>query len=339
LWAFGAKKAFSSLFYLMARRAKFHYNQETLSFEKIELTFFALVKKVAVYLFTSLCGGFIAFLIFILFLESPQEKQLKKENIHMQAQYDLLQEQMNELQSLLTDLQQRDDNLYRVIFQADPILSEVRHRQMGNDQRYQALQNMSNSKIMVDITKQMDDLKRQTYIQFKSYDELIMLAKQNEQKLLCIPAIQPIYNKDLTRVASGYGMRIDPIYRTRKMHQGMDFTAPIGTEIFATGNGIVKEAGWRQGYGKCVKINHGFGYETLYAHMHKITARVGQSVKRGDVIGEVGNTGKSTGPHLHYEVHFKGTPVNPQNYYFLDLSPEEYDIMLQLSQNAGQVFD
>lgn len=323
----------------MARRAKFHYNQETLSFEKIELTFFALVKKVAVYLFTSLCGGFIAFLIFILFLKSPQEKQLKKENIHMQAQYDLLQEQMNELQSLLTDLQQRDDNLYRVIFQADPILSEVRHRQMGNDQRYQALQNMSNSKIMVDITKQMDDLKRQTYIQFKSYDELIMLAKQNEQKLLCIPAIQPIYNKDLTRVASGYGMRIDPIYRTRKMHQGMDFTAPIGTEIFATGNGIVKEAGWRQGYGKCVKINHGFGYETLYAHMHKITARVGQSVKRGDVIGEVGNTGKSTGPHLHYEVHFKGTPVNPQNYYFLDLSPEEYDIMLQLSQNAGQVFD
>ena len=257
----------------------------------------------------------------------------------MQAQYDLLQEQMNELQSLLTDVQQRDDNLYRVIFQADPILSEVRHRQMGNDQRYQALQNMSNSKIMVDITKQMDDLKRQTYIQFKSYDELIMLAKQNEQKLLCIPAIQPIYNKDLTRVASGYGMRIDPIYRTRKMHQGMDFTAPIGTEIFATGNGIVKEAGWRQGYGKCVKINHGFGYETLYAHMHKITARVGQSVKRGNVIGEVGNTGKSTGPHLHYEVHFKGTPVNPQNYYFLDLSPEEYDIMLQLSQNAGQVFD
>jgi len=339
LWAFGAKKAFSSLFYLMARRAKFHYNQETLSFEKIELTFFALVKKVAVYLFTSLCGGFIAFLIFILFLESPQEKQLKKENIHMQAQYDLLQEQMNELQSLLTDLQQRDDNLYRVIFQADPILSEVRHRQMGNDQRYQALQNMSNSKIMVSVTKQMDDLKRQTYIQFKSYDELIMLAKQNEQKLLCIPAIQPIYNKDLTRVASGYGMRIDPIYRTRKMHQGMDFTAPIGTEIFATGNGIVKEADWRQGYGKCVKINHGFGYETLYAHMHKITARVGQSVKRGDVIGEVGNTGKSTGPHLHYEVHFKGTPVNPQNYYFLDLSPEEYDIMLQLSQNAGQVFD
>jgi murein DD-endopeptidase MepM/ murein hydrolase activator NlpD len=339
LWAFGAKKAFSSLFYLMARRAKFHYNQETLSFEKIELTFFALVKKVAVYLFTSLCGGFIAFLIFILFLESPQEKQLKKENIHMQAQYDLLQEQMNELQSLLTDLQQRDDNLYRVIFQADPILSEVRHRQMGNDQRYQALQNMSNSKIMVSVTKQMDDLKRQTYIQSKSYDELIMLAKQDEQKLLCIPAIQPIYNKDLTRVASGYGMRIDPIYRTRKMHQGMDFTAPIGTEIFATGNGIVKEAGWRQGYGKCVKINHGFGYETLYAHMHKITARVGQSVKRGDVIGEVGNTGKSTGPHLHYEVHFKGTPVNPQNYYFLDLSPEEYDIMLQLSQNAGQVFD
>jgi murein DD-endopeptidase MepM/ murein hydrolase activator NlpD len=325
--------------FIMARRAKFHFNPETLSFEKIELTFFQIVKKIFIYLFSSACGGFIAFLIFLSFVDSPEEKQLKKENIHMQAQYNLLSQQMNDLQSLLTDLQQRDDNLYRVVFQADPILSEVRHRQIGNEQRYQALQDMSNSQMMTNITKQMDDLKRQTYIQSKSYDELILLAKSNEQKLLCIPAIQPVFNKDLTRVASGFGIRIDPVYRTRKMHQGMDFTAPTGTDIFVTGNGVVTKAGWMQGYGNCVQINHGFDYETLYAHMNKILVHVGQKVQRGDIIGEIGNTGKSTGPHLHYEVHFKDKPVNPQNYYFLDLSPEEYDKMLQLSQNAGQMFD
>ena len=168
---------------------------------------------------------------------------------------------------------------------------------------------------------------------------MVKLAKQNKLRLEHLPAIQPILNKDLRRVASGFGVRIDPIYRRPKMHQGMDFTAPIGTDIFATGNGQVVEAGWKQGYGNAVKINHGFGYETLYAHMHKINVRSGQRVTRGEVIGKVGNTGKSTGPHLHYEVRYQGKPVNPQNYYFLDLSPEQYDEMVQLSQNAGQVFD
>ena len=168
---------------------------------------------------------------------------------------------------------------------------------------------------------------------------MVKLAKQNKLRLEHLPAIQPILNKDLRRVASGFGVRIDPIYRRPKMHQGMDFTAPIGTHIFATGNGQVVQAGWQQGYGNAVKINHGFGYETLYGHMNKIKVRSGQRVTRGDVIGEVGNTGKSTGPHLHYEVRYQGKPVNPQNYYFLDLSPEQYDEMVQLSQNAGQVFD
>lgn len=154
-----------------------------------------------------------------------------------------------------------------------------------------------------------------------------------------LPAIQPVLNKNLTRMASGYGWRIDPIYHSRRFHAGMDFTAPIGTNIFATGNGVVASAGWKQGYGNCVQISHGYGYVTLYGHMSAIKVRAGQSVKRGDVIGLVGSTGKSTGPHLHYEVHYKGEIMNPQNYYFLDLSPADYDRMVQMSNNAGQMFD
>ena len=154
-----------------------------------------------------------------------------------------------------------------------------------------------------------------------------------------LPAIQPVLNRNLTRMASGYGWRIDPVYHSRRFHAGMDFTAPVGTNIFVTGNGTVQSAGWEQGYGNCVQVNHGYGYVTLYGHMSAIKARVGQKVKRGDVIGLVGSTGKSTGPHLHYEVHFKGQVMNPQNYYFLDLSPAEYDRMVQMSNNAGQTFD
>ena len=246
---------------------------------------------------------------------------------------------MDELQAVLSDLQERDDNLYRVIFQADPIPYSVRKATAVNTEYYKQLLRMTNSEIAVATTRKFNLLKKQLYIQSKSYDELVVLARNQEQLLQHIPAIQPILNKDLTRTASGFGWRIDPIYRSRRFHEGMDFTAPIGTDIFATGNGTVVFAGWKQGYGNTVEINHGFGYLTLYAHMHKIGVRAGQKVNRGDVIGTVGNTGKSTGPHLHYEVHFRGQVMNPQNYYFLDLSPEEYDRMVQLSNNAGQMFD
>ncbi len=185
----------------------------------------------------------------------------------------------------------------------------------------------------------MSELRKQIYIQSKSYDDLILLSKNKEAMLECLPAIQPVLNKDLTRMASGYGWRIDPVYHSRRFHAGMDFTAPVGTDIYATGNGTVISSGWQQGYGNCVEINHGFGYVTLYGHMSSIKARVGQKVKRGDVIGLVGSTGKSTGPHLHYEVHLRGEIMNPQNYYFLDLSPAEYDRMVQMSNNSGQMFD
>ena len=178
-----------------------------------------------------------------------------------------------------------------------------------------------------------------TYAQSRSYDEVIELSKNNKERLEHIPAIQPVFNKDLKYMASGYGRRVDPVYHTLKFHAGMDFAAPTGTKIFATGDGKVTLAEWKQGYGKCVIISHGYGYETLYAHMNDFNVRAGQEVRRGDVIGFVGSTGKSTGSHLHYEVHVNGSPVNPQNYYYADLSPEEYDKMLQLTENNAKVFD
>ncbi|MHB9142111.1 MAG: M23 family metallopeptidase, partial [Paludibacter sp.] len=228
---------------------------------------------------------------------------------------------------------------YRVVFQAEPIPFSVRRATAANNEYYEQLLDMTNSEIVVTTSKKLNELRKELYTQSKSYDALVLLAKNKENMLQNLPAIQPVLNKDLKRMASGYGWRIDPVYHTRRFHEGMDFTAPIGTDIFATGNGTVVRAGWEQGYGNCVQINHGYGYLTLYGHMSAIKVHAGQQVKRGDIIGLVGNTGKSTGPHLHYEVHYKGQIMNPQNYYFLDLSPAEYDRMVQMSNNSGQMFD
>lgn len=322
----------------MAKK-KFYFNPETLSYEQIEHTFTHWLRQLLIHALSGLSLGAVFFFVFVTTVQSPEEKQLSEEKRNMQAQYKLLERQFDEIQEVLTDLQQRDDNLYRVVFQADPIPLAVRKGSSANTEFYEQLLDMTNSEIVVSTTKKMNELKKEIYIQSKSYDDLVVLAKNKEVMLESLPAIQPVLNKDLTRMASGYGWRIDPVYHTRRFHEGMDFTAPIGTDIFATGNGTVFSAGWQQGYGNCVQINHGYGYVTLYGHMSSIKARVGQKVKRGDVIGLVGSTGKSTGPHLHYEVHFKGKVMNPQNYYFLDLSPAEYDKMVQMSNNSGQMFD
>jgi murein DD-endopeptidase MepM/ murein hydrolase activator NlpD len=226
-----------------------------------------------------------------------------------------------------------------VVLQADPVADAVRKAGYSGTNRYEELMDMANSDLVVNTTQKMDMLNRQLYIQSKSFDEVVDLFKNHDEMLKCIPAIQPVANKNLKYTASGYGMRIDPIYKTAKFHNGMDFSANIGTPVYATGDGIIKKAGWQSGYGKIVVVNHGFGYETWYAHLNKYNVRVGQKVVRGEVIGEVGNTGKSTGPHLHYEVHLKGKVVNPVNYYFMDLSAEEYDQMIELAANQGKVFD
>ncbi|HJV76936.1 MAG TPA: M23 family metallopeptidase [Paludibacter sp.] len=322
----------------MAKK-KFHFNSETLSYEQIEHTIAHWLKQLMIHALSGVFLGLIFFFVFVSTIQSPQEKQLRQDKTHMVAQYKVLERQLAEVQYVMSDLQQRDDNLYRVVFQADPIPLSVRRGSSANTEYYEQLLDMTNSEIVVSTSKKLNELKKELYIQSKSYDELILLAKNNETMLADLPAIQPVLNKNLTRMASGYGWRIDPIYHSRRFHAGMDFTAPIGTDIFVTGNGTVASAGWEQGYGNCVQVNHGYGYITLYGHMSAIKVRVGQKLKRGDVIGLVGNTGKSTGPHLHYEVHYKGQIMNPQNYYFLDLSPADYDRMVQMSNNAGQMFD
>ena len=236
-------------------------------------------------------------------------------------------------------IQQRDDNLYRVVLQADPVADAVRKAGYGGTNRYEELMDMANADLVVNTTQKMDMLNRQLYIQSKSFDEVVNLFKDHDKMLQSIPAIQPVANKNLKQTASGYGTRIDPIYKTVKFHSGMDFSANIGTPVYATGDGVVKKAGWESGYGKIIIVNHGFGYETWYAHLNDYSVRVGQKVKRGEVIGKLGNTGKSTGPHLHYEVRLKGKAVNPVNYYFMDLSAEDYDKMIELAANQGAVFD
>lgn len=320
-------------------KKKFYFNPETTDYEEIQITFSYRLRKVLYHLLSGITLGVAFFFLFVSIVKSPKEKKVAMERTRIEGQYKALQGQMNEIQAVLSDLQQRDNNLYRVIFEADPIPVEARQSATSNVEYYNQLLTMTNSQIVVETTRRLNQLKKQLYVQSKSYDEIAELVQSKEEMMKCIPAIQPILNKDLTRVASGFGWRTDPVYHTGRMHEGMDFTAPTGTDVFATGNGRVVSAGWEQGYGNSIKIDHGFGYETFYAHLSAIYVTVGRQVVRGEVIGAVGNTGKSTGPHLHYEVHQKGVPVNPQNFYFLDLTPEEYDRMIQLSANAGQMLD
>jgi len=322
----------------MAKK-KFHFNPETLSYEQIEHTITHWLKQFMIHALSGLSLGVIFFFIFVSTIQSPEEKQLNEEKRNMQAQYKVLERQFDEMQTVLSDIQQRDDNMYRVVFQADPIPLSVRKGTSANTQYYQQLLDMTNSEVVVSTTKKLNELKKQLYIQSKSFDDLVVMTKNKDAMLLCLPAIQPVMNKNLKYMASGYGWRIDPVYHTRRFHAGMDFAAPTGTPIYATANGTVMSAGWKQGYGNCVEINHGYGYVTLYGHMSAIKTNAGKVVKRGDEIGLVGSTGKSTGPHLHYEVHLRGEIMNPANYYYLDLSPADYDRMIQMSNNSGQMFD
>jgi murein DD-endopeptidase MepM/ murein hydrolase activator NlpD len=280
-----------------------------------------------------------AFIIMAIFVPSPKEKQLQAKYEAALVEYELLSKQVDGLQEVLSDLEQRDANLYRALLEAEPIPTASRLRGSMDAYYYDSLATRTGSQLVADMARKADQLEKSLYVQTKSYDEILALAKETEVKMQNLPAIQPVLNKDLTRVASGYGWRVDPVYHTRRFHEGMDFTANTGTDVYATGNGTVTFSGWRQGFGNCVIINHGFNYETLYAHLIKSLVHAGEQVRRGDIIAMVGSTGKSTGPHLHYEVHYKGVPVDPRNFYFLDLSPEDYDRMVQMANNAGNMLD
>ena len=321
------------------RKVYYIYNPKTRTYDRVYPTVRQRVMSLLRSLFVGMGFGVGAFLLFLWIFGTPSEKELRIENSRLQAQYDVLSHRLDEALTVMKDLQQRDDNLYRVMLQADPIADPVRRASYGGTNRYEELMDLANADLVVNTTQKMDMLDRQLYIQSQSFDEVVKLCKENDEKLKCIPAIQPVANKDLKYTASGYGLRIDPIYNTTKFHEGMDFSANIGTPVYATGDGVVTKAGWQSGYGKIIKIDHGYGYETWYAHLNDYDVRVGQRVIRGQVIGEVGNTGKSTGPHLHYEVHVKGRVVNPVNYYFMDLSAEDYDKMIEIAANHGKVFD
>lgn len=323
----------------MRKKIFYVYNPTTLNYERVypslRKRFFSVMRQ---FILGILIGGVI-FGLLNYWIDSPMEKQLKKDQEALLTQYNLLSKSLDEALEILGDIQQRDDNLYRVILQGDPVPSAMRQSGLGSAMRYDALSSLPDADLVVSTTQKMDLLKKQLYLQSNSFDELLELGRSHEDRLKTIPAIQPVANKDLKRTASGYGLRIDPIYKTRAFHEGMDFAAPVGTPVYVTGNGVVKETGWQKGYGNTVVVDHGHGYVTRYAHLSKILTQKGKNVVRGEEIAKVGNTGKSTGPHLHYEVIYKGNHVNPINYYFMDLSPEEYDRMIQLAENNGQVMD
>lgn len=320
-------------------KKKYVINPDTLALEREQHGFSYWLQQSGWYLFSGICIGLVFFFLFFMLFPSPKEKQLIQANQNLSAQVDMLSVRVDQMQLVMTDLAQRDDNLYRVVLGADPVPLSVRQGATHKISYYDEVAKMTNSQLAADLTMKVDLLEKEVYVQAKSYEQVIEMTKTKEIRLENIPAIQPVLNKDLKRVASGYGWRIHPIYHTKKFHQGMDFTAPVGTDVFATGNAKVTFVGWKQGYGNTVMLDHGFGYETLYAHLFKPLVKVGQRVKRGDIIALVGNSGMSTGPHLHYEVHFRQKRVDPRNFYFIDLTPEEYDKMVQLSNNFGEALD
>uniref|UniRef100_UPI00321723B6 M23 family metallopeptidase n=1 Tax=uncultured Draconibacterium sp. TaxID=1573823 RepID=UPI00321723B6 len=326
----------------MAKK-KYKFNPDTLSYESVGLTWKAKLGKWLTYFSSSFALALIMVVIFVNFYETPKSKALKRENKQLLTQYELLSKDLDKVEKVLSELQQRDDNIYRVIFEAEPIPSSVRKAGFGGTNKYKHLEDLSNAQLVIETAKKLDVISKEAYIQSKSYDEVLELALNKEKMLASLPAIQPITNKDLKRISSGWGYRVHPIYKVRKMHWGQDFTAPIGTPIFATGDGKIKDIKGskrsRVGLGLHIKIDHGYGYETVYGHLNGFNVKRGQKVKRGEIIGYVGNSGGSTAPHLHYEVHRNGKKVNPAYYMFKDLTPQEYDKMIAISSNIGQSLD
>lgn len=321
-------------------KIKYRFNPESLSYDRITKSFGKKLLVVFSYLVVLFFAAVVLNLLYSGLFNTPKEKKLIRENSQLIFQYKLLNDKITNLENVLSDIEKRDDNIYRTIFNTDPIPRSVRDAGFGGVNRYEYLEGFDQSNAVIETAQKLDQLTKAVYVQSKSYDEIIGLALNREDQLASLPAIQPISNKDLTRTASGWGFRIHPIYKILKFHYGMDFTAPTGTDIYATGDGKIVTVEWsRRGYGNQIIIDHGYGYLTLYAHLSGFNVRNGQEVKRGDVIGYVGSTGLSTAPHLHYEVHLNRKAVNPINYYFNDLSPEEFDRMIELSMHSGQTFD
>jgi murein DD-endopeptidase MepM/ murein hydrolase activator NlpD len=320
-------------------KVKYYYDADTLSYRKIDVKKSDYYKKTVFGILAVLLSAFIGFIIFSQFLMSPNERAINRENENLILNLDLFSKRIAESSAVLNQLQERDNNIYRMYFEANPIPNEQRKAGFGGVNRYKSLDGYDNSKMIKQLTKDIDILSKQLVIQSKSLDEIVILAKEKEKMLAAIPAILPVKLVDLTRMASGYKWRMHPILKIRKFHKGMDFTAPTGTPIYASGNGKVIRSSRSATYGRVVYINHGYGYTTIYAHMSKIKAKRGQNVKRGDLIGYVGNTGRSVSAHLHYEVRKNGKALNPINFYYGDLTPAQFSAMQKASEEEGQSYD
>ncbi len=317
-------------------KVDYQFNTKTLSVEKVNETLWDKLKKVLRIALAGLVFSVIVLIIGYTFFDSPKEHMLRREINQYEFQHQIMHERLDKLTSVLEDIQHRDDQIYRVIFEADPIPRSVREAGHGGSDRYSDLEGYDNSELIKEMHQRLDKIARQLYVQSKSYDEVFEMAKNKADMLASIPAIIPV-ERGTQRVVSGFGYRIHPVYKTMRMHTGVDFSAPTGTPIYATGNGVVKKAGRnRHGYGIMVRIDHGYGYETLYAHMSKLNVQNGQEVQRGEIIGYVGSTGISTAPHLHYEVIRNGKKVNPVSYFYNDLTPEEFEYIIEKASRVNQ---
>ncbi|MDL2223469.1 M23 family metallopeptidase [Bacteroidales bacterium OttesenSCG-928-M11] len=315
------------------RNIFYRYNPQTLAYERVYPSKKQRIWGVFRHLLIGAFIGTALFAIAMYAFDSPVEYQLRKENRLLESQFKILLERINEDQKVLKDIQRRDDELYRALFNADPISESMRKSGVGGVNRYQALMDLPFSELVIETTYRLDQLTRQLYVQSTSYDELLELVKTKEERLQCIPAILPLNNNDLRRIGSGFGMRLHPIYGVQKFHAGIDLNAAIGTPIFATGDGVVELSKYSGGYGNCVIIDHGFGYKTVYGHNKENLVKVGQKVTRGQQVATVGMTGDTTGPHLHYEVLVKGQPDNPAKYFFMEMNPDQWEEMLSVSMN------
>ena len=326
----------------MAKKVKYYFDTESLAYRKIKTKLSKKLGYIGLFLLASSRFGFLCFVALLntSFLDTPKDRLQAREIETMKLRYSILNRKMDEIDEVLADVADRDNNVYRAYFNTSPIPMEQRKAGFGGVNRYKELEGFNNSQLVVNTSKRVDIISKELAIQSKSLDEILKLAKEKNKLLASIPAIQPVKNEALKHIASGFGYRSDPFTKVRKMHEGMDFTAKTGTPIFATGDGVVASAdNSKSGYGNHIEIKHGFGYMTLYGHLSKYNCRAGQRVKRGDVIGYVGSTGRSEAPHLHYEVHKDGKVVNPINFYYGNISAAEYVVISKMANQENQSLD
>ena len=317
------------------KKIKYYYNTHTLRYEKLITPLRVKLLRFFAFLSALLVSAAIVIYLYNRFLPKPTDIESNRKYEVLKVRYSSVNDKVKTLQEQMAALEKRDNEVYRSIFEANPLPDSVRAKEIDKKKELDKVNVISDDIIGKDISNQLNNISSRVVYQFSSYDGIEKLIKNQGAKLACIPAIQPVSNKELTRIASGFGMRIHPIYGIAKMHNGLDFTAPQGTPIYATGDGTVTMAGMGTGTGNHVIINHGYGYETVYMHMVRVKARDGQRVKRGEVIGWVGSTGASTGPHCHYEVHINGNPVDPVYFFYNDLNAEQYDRLLKIAATGS----